>query len=73
MCITVAWSYRDMLCEIEHSCYSAPAEMAFFGMVPYAAGILLCVILAIVFRKKARQHFERRAQSVISYKLCIYP
>ena len=54
MCITVAYNYRDMLCGIEHSCYSAPAEVAFLTAIPYAAGILLCGILAYIFRKKAK-------------------
>ena len=54
MCITVAYNYRDMLCGIEHSCYSAPAEMAFLGIIPYASGVLFCGILAYFFRKKAK-------------------
>ena len=54
MCIVVAWNYRDMLCGIEHSCYSAPAEVAFLTAIPYEAGILLCGILAYIFRKKAK-------------------
>jgi len=53
MCIVVAWNYRDMLCGIEHSCYSAPAEVAFLTAIPYAAGILICGLLAAIFRKKA--------------------
>ena len=54
MCFVVAWNYRDMLCGIAHSCYSAPAEVAFLTAIPYAAGILLCGILAAIFRKKAK-------------------
>ena len=54
MCIVVAYNYRDMLCGIEHSCYSAPAEMAFLGIIPYAVGILLCGILAYICKKKAK-------------------
>ena len=34
MCLVVAYYYRDMLCGIEHSCYSAPAAAAFL----YAIG-----------------------------------
>ena len=26
MCAVVAFNYRDMICGIEHSCYSAPAS-----------------------------------------------
>jgi len=54
MCIVVSYDYRDMLCGIAHSCYSAPAEVAFLEIIPYAAGILLCSILACIFRKKAK-------------------
>ena len=53
MCFVVAWNYRDMLCGIEHSGFSAPADVAFLGIIPYAVGILLCGILAGVFKKKA--------------------
>ena len=53
MCFVVAWNYRDMLCGIAHSCYSAPAEMAFLSAIPYAVGIIICGILAYVFRRKA--------------------
>ena len=52
MCITVAYNYRDMLCGIEHSGFSAPAETAFLGIIPYAAGVFLFIILAYVFKKK---------------------
>lgn len=54
MCFVVAWNYRDMLCGIAHSCYSAPAEMAFLTAIPYAAGILICGILAYIFRRKVK-------------------
>ncbi len=53
-CIVVAWNYRDMLCGIAHSCYSAPAEMAFLTAIPYAVGIIICGILAYIFRRKAK-------------------
>lgn len=54
MCFVVAWNYRDMLCGIEHSGFSAPADVAFLGIIPYAVGILLCGILAYIFRRKAK-------------------
>ena len=52
MCIVVAYNYRDMLCGIEHAGYSAPASTAFLYAIPFVLGIVLCVILAIRFRKK---------------------
>ena len=54
MCFVVAWNYRGMLCGIAHSSYSAPAEIAFLTAIPYAAGILICGILAYIFRRKAK-------------------
>lgn len=54
MCFIVAWNYRDMLCGIAHSSYSAPAEMAFLTAIPYAVGIMICGILAYILRRKAK-------------------
>lgn len=55
MCTVVAFNYRDMLCGIAHSCYSAPARTAFLLVIPYTIGIAICIVLAVVFRKKAMQ------------------
>lgn len=55
MCAVVAFDYRDMLCGIEHAGYSAPASAAFLLAIPYAIGIAICVVLAIVFKKKANR------------------
>ncbi len=52
MCFVVAYAYRGMLCGIEHSGYSAPASIAFLYAIPFAAGIVVCVILAVRFRRK---------------------
>ncbi|MBQ3553050.1 MAG: hypothetical protein IJA35_07925 [Clostridia bacterium] len=52
MCAVVAFNYRDMLCGIEHAGYSAPASTAFLLLIPYAIGIAICIILAIVFKRK---------------------
>ena len=54
MCFVVAWNYRDMLCGIAHSSYSAPAEVAFLTAIPYAVGIMICGILAYIFRRKTK-------------------
>ena len=54
MCAVVAYAYCDMLWGIRYAGYSAPASTAFFAGIPYAAGIVVCVILAVFFgRKKA--------------------
>ena len=54
MCFVVAWNYRDMLCGIAHGSFSAPAEVAFLTAIPYAVGIIVCGILAYIFRRKAK-------------------
>ena len=54
MCFVVAWNYRDMLCGIAHGSFSAPAEVAFLTAIPYAAGIIICGILAYIFHRKAK-------------------
>ena len=52
MCFVVAYTYRDMLCGIKHAGYSAPASTAFLYAIPFGVGIIVCVILAVRFRKK---------------------
>lgn len=54
MCAVVAFNYRDMLCCIEHSCYSAPAGVAFLSAIPFGIGIVICAAAAYMFHKKAR-------------------
>ncbi|MBQ9890658.1 MAG: hypothetical protein IJM39_04535 [Firmicutes bacterium] len=52
MCAVVAYNYCDMLWGIKYAGYSAPAQTAFLVAIPYAVGIIVCVVLAIFFRKK---------------------
>ena len=52
MCFVVAYTYRDILCSIEHAGYSAPASTALFYAIPFMVGIIVCAGLAIRFRKK---------------------
>lgn len=54
MCAVVAYSYRDMLCGIEHSGFSAPASTAFLSAIPFGIGIIICVIAAYIFRNKSK-------------------
>ena len=55
MCLVVAYSYRDLLCGIEHAGFSAPAGLAFLYAVPFGAAIILCLVLAIRLRRKKKQ------------------
>lgn len=54
MCAVVAFTYRGILCDIEHAGFSAPADLAFLYAIPFAIGIIICVILAVVFWKKGK-------------------
>ena len=53
MCAVVAFNYCDMLLGIRYAGYSAPANTAFLTAIPYVIGIIVCVILAVFFRRKA--------------------
>lgn len=55
MCAVVAYSYRGMLCEIEHGSASAPASVAFLYAIPFAIGIILCITITIIFSKKVNR------------------
>ena len=53
MCAVVTYNYCDILWGTKYAGYSAPARTAFVLAVPYIIGIIVCVILAVVFHKKA--------------------
>ena len=54
MCAVVAYKFCDALWSIKYGGTSFPADVAFLYAIPFAAAIAVCVILAIVFRKKAK-------------------
>ena len=53
MCAVVAYHYCDMVWGIKYAGYSAPAGTALMLGIPYAVGIVICIILAVFFMKKA--------------------
>ncbi|WP_353892884.1 hypothetical protein PRVXH_002271 [Proteinivorax hydrogeniformans] len=53
MCAVVAYNYSDMVWGIKYSGYSAPVWTAFLAGIPYAIGIVVCIALAVLFKKKA--------------------
>ncbi|MBP5279955.1 MAG: hypothetical protein J6Z03_05685, partial [Erysipelotrichaceae bacterium] len=55
MCAVVAYNYCDMLWGIKYAGYSAPAWTAFLSGIPFLIGIIVCVCLALYFRKKNRK------------------
>jgi len=52
MCAVVAYNYCKLLWGSQYAGYSASASTAFTLAIPYAIGIVVCVALAIVFKKK---------------------
>ena len=58
MCAVVAYNYCNLTWGIKYAGYSAPAETAFLTAVPFAAGIAVCVILALYFRRRAVVRYD---------------
>ena len=54
MCAAVAYNYCNMQWGIQYEGYSAPTNVAFLLVIPYAVGIVICVILACFFNKKQK-------------------
>lgn len=52
MCAVVGYNYATMQWGIKYAGYSGPASTAFLYAIPFVVGIIVCVILAIRFRKK---------------------
>ena len=53
MCANVAFEYCNMLWGIKYAGYSAPANVAFLLAIPYALGIVICLILSYIFWRKS--------------------
>ena len=58
MFAVVAYNYRDMLCGIEHAGFSAPATVAFLYAIPFLIVVAVCIVLAVVFYRKAKKKRE---------------
>lgn len=54
MCAVVAYNFCGMQWGIKYAGYSAPAWVAFLYAIPYGIGIVVCMIVAMVFRKKGK-------------------
>ena len=52
MCAVVAYNYCDMAWGIRYAGYSAPASTAFILAIPYGIGIAVCILLAVLLKKK---------------------
>lgn len=53
MCAVVGFNYAEMLWGEKYAGYSAPPSTAFFLAIPFLIGIISCICLAILSRKKA--------------------
>ena len=53
MCAVVAYYYCDLLWGGQYAGNGAPASTAFVYAIPFVIGIIVCVVLTIVFRRKA--------------------
>ena len=54
MCAVVAYGYSNLQWGAKYAGYSAPASVAFLYAIPYGIGIVVCVIVAVVLRKKRK-------------------
>ena len=52
MCAVVSYNYCAMQWGAMYAGYSAPASVAFFYAIPYGIGIVVCIVVAMVLRKK---------------------
>ncbi len=52
MCAVVTYHYSYLLHCGRHGGCSAPAYVALFYAIPFVIGILVCIVLTIVFKKK---------------------
>ena len=54
MCAVVAYNYCALQWGAKYAGYSAPASVAFLYVIPYGIGIVVCVAVAILLKKKRR-------------------
>lgn len=59
MCGVVGFNYGKMVWGIENAGYSAPASTALLLSIPYLIGIVVCVVLAFVFRKRKQTSIKK--------------
>ena len=54
MCAVVAYNFGILYLGGRYGMYSAPAWVAFLYAIPFAIGIGVCVVVAVVLRRKAK-------------------
>ncbi len=58
MCAVIGYKYCTLQWGGRYVGWSAPPSVAFVYAVPFAAGIVLCIILSRLFGKKASTNVE---------------
>ena len=48
----IAYNYCDMMWGIKYAGYSAPVSTAFLVAIPFAIAIVVCVVIALYFKKR---------------------
>lgn len=54
MCAVVAYNFCRMQWGIRYAMYSAPAWVAFLYVIPFVIGIVLCIVVAVVLKRKGK-------------------
>lgn len=54
MCAVVAYEYRSLQCCGMHGLCSAPPWVAFYMAIPFGIGIAVCLLLYVMFKKRAK-------------------
>ncbi len=54
MCSIVSYSYRNLICAMEHVGGSAPPSVAFLLAIPFGIGIAVSAVLCWIFYRKAK-------------------
>ena len=52
MCAVVAYNYCNMVWSIKYAYFSAPASTAFLVAIPFIIAIVVCVAIALYFKKR---------------------
>ena len=55
MCVLVAYNYASLLYCGKYGACSAPASTAFLYAIPFGIGILICAVLAAIFKHKTSE------------------
>ena len=52
MCAVVAYNYCNMVWGSKYAYFSAPASTAFLVAIPFIIAIVVCVVIALYFKKR---------------------